>query len=809
MYKKFTIFTIILSLLFTYPAFGEVIAPEPDAAQAFATAVGDDLPVSRALVAKMLSLAHNDLNAIITYDREISFSDTSYEKWYDKFINAAFISGLMQGTDGKFMPEQPITLRQSQILLDSLDPKNPVKIKITDETANKPISYALWVTLYKKHLENISGDKKLKDVFNIDERVFVVLATPDNNNKLTGFNMITDKGPVTYEGLNMKPYIDKSIRVLQKDGDVIAILAIEDNSPTIENAYIVNADTTSITIFSGGAERAYKYTKSPQNSAGKICDITINGENASKVVLYEPKMNDVVKMTNQKEIEFENKGTIPYSENIKVYSTSSGNVKWKALKDWVVGYDLGDFILKDGKIIAAVMKKAPPTDKMRVAININGFKGLNHDNVTFTSSGKFTMKIGSKAKTFNPGETLDVKKELGSSKTRMYISPVSTGGTIAISSIKREWPQNQSPAFRGVFEVSRNENGKYNVVNEVNIDDYLYGVVPSEMLTAYGVEAAKVQAVTARSYAKNQILANRFHQYGATVDDSVSSQVYLRIPETDVSIKAVNETKGQCLTYKGEPISANFFSTSSGVTANGGEVWADSVTKQFPTVTHEYLKSVKQFEGDKYGDLSKEENAAAFFKAKDINAFDSSFPWFRWSVTMTGAEIAATINATIKGRYDISPQLIKTLQPNNTYRSRPISTIGDLVDLEVTKRGESGNIMEMKVTGTKATVKIMTEYNVRALIKPSQQIKGAKPIVTTKKDGSTNNNYSIMPSAFYTMDKKTNGNGVVTSVTFYGGGNGHGAGMSQNGVKGMIDKGYTFEKILQHYYPGTEISNLQ
>ena len=58
------------------------------------------------------------------------------------------------------------------------------------------------------------------------------------------------------------------------------------------------------------------------------------------------------------------------------------------------------------------------------------------------------------------------------------------------------------------------------------------------------------------------------------------------------------------------------------------------------------------------------------------------------------------------------------------------------------------------------------------------------------------------------MDKTYDDHGNVMSITFYGGGNGHGVGMSQNGVKGMIDQGFGFAEILTHYYKGTEIKKM-
>jgi len=326
------------------------------------------------------------------------------------------------------------------------------------------------------------------------------------------------------------------------------------------------------------------------------------------------------------------------------------------------------------------------------------------------------------------------------------------------------------------------------------------------MPSSYGVEASMIQAITARSYAYNQFYANRAHAFGANVDDSVSYQVYNNIPENDVSIRAVNDTRGQALTYNGEVVSANFFSTSSGHTANGGEVWAHSITRQFPTASAGYLRSAKQFEGPDY-DMSNEEEAAKFFKLNDIAAYDSDISWFRWNVIMTAEEIAAAINSGIKGRYDANAPLIKTLQEDGIYRSMPISSIGELKNLTVMRRGAGGNIMEMKVEGTAATVLLITEYNVRALIKP-QQLTGGVPIILRRKDGTEVANYSIMPSAFYTMDKTYADDGRLVSVKFTGGGNGHGAGMSQNGARGMLQRGYSIPEILTHFYKGTEIAEV-
>ena len=126
--------------------------------------------------------------------------------------------------------------------------------------------------------------------------------------------------------------------------------------------------------------------------------------------------------------------------------------------------------------------------------------------------------------------------------------------------------------------------------------------------------------------------------------------------------------------------------------------------------------------------MSQEENAERFLKTKDIDSYDKDFRWFRWQVTMTKEELTAIIQANLKERYKAKPKLIKTLDENKIFRIRPIESIGELLDIQVYKRGQGGNIMELVLVGTENTIKIATEYNIRFLLRPKQYIKGKEPI---------------------------------------------------------------------------------
>jgi stage II sporulation protein D len=412
--------------------------------------------------------------------------------------------------------------------------------------------------------------------------------------------------------------------------------------------------------------------------------------------------------------------------------------------------------------------------------------------------------LNSKKISCKSGSEKDIKLKVGE-----RAKVISKNNKIKILSINRGWGDSRfNPIYRGLLEIEKTKDG-YLIVNEVDFEEYLYSVVPSEMPSSYGIEAAKVQAICARSYAFSQLYANRFSQYGAHVDDSTSCQVYNNVRETDNSIKAVNETKGLFLSYKGNIISANFFSTSCGVTSNSGEVWGNYLNKQFPSSSPEYMQSKFQYDkGNLKYDLSKENDFREFIQDNNIITYDSEFSWYRWNVTMTCKQIEKAINKEIPSRYKVVPKYIKTLDDNDIFRSREVDDIGELVDIFVYSRGESGIITELLIKGTKGVYKVSTEYNIRKLITPINYVEGEKEIAIIKNDGQKTYNMSILPSAFFIMNKKYDTNKRLKSITFIGGGYGHGAGMSQNGVKGMVDKGYNYAEILKHYYNGTSITKL-
>lgn len=766
--------------------------------------IGDDLPISRALVAKMITLAFNNKWEIASMDNEISFTDVKEEDWYYEYINAAVAQGYMSGTGKQFLPLEPLNIEQAQILIDKINSKNKTKIKMTEETKTKPISYSLWGELFEKALKERTGKEDIFSDYGIEEKQIIVFATP-NNYELSSWTMATDKGMIGFAGFSVDGYIDEKVKVLLKENEIISIRSILENAPIITGAYIrIKPDNKIETFISDTSREFYCANVNSLEQGNYIADIQVKNGQILQIIPLTENKTGTIKKVEEKQIELAESGKNELTEDIKIYEETENGVNWKSTKNLICGTNIADYYLKDGKIAAAVVRRKASPEKIRIVLSSSDFSSYVHENVLLSSStGMIISSQDFKKEIPSDWElkiSLDENTELFENG-RITISPVGENGKLQLKSVLKN---DVVPQYRGIFEIEKKEDG-FVIVNEVDLEQYLYAVIPSEMPSSYGEEAAKVQAVTARSYAYNQFYANKFCQYGANVDDSTTCQVYNTVEENETSMKAVNATKGLCITYQGAVISANFFSTSAGYTANSGEVWANNTNKKFPGFTEEYLKATPQYMTGDFGDLSQEENAAKFLKEKNIDSFDNWTGWFRWQTSMTAQQLTATINHNIKEAYENSKALVKTQQPDGTYKSRPIETVGEVLDISVKKRGQGGNVMELLIKGSKAQVIVSTEYNVRKVLQPVNYIAGADNVILSCMDGTQKINYKLLPSGFFTFDLEKETRGAIKFITIYGGGNGHGVGLSQNGTKGMVDKGMKYDEILKHYYKGVEL----
>ncbi len=757
---------------------------------------GDDIPITRGEMAKMIALSFYTPEEIANMKNNIQFHDVSVEDWYYPYINAAVTDGYLSGDGENFLPEEDVTLEQTQYLINRLNPDNQTKITINDENKNKSVAYSLWLELFQEALQGRRAENSLYS-YGILPREQVLLDTADN-----GTILLMEDGIFTSTGRSLKALENKKIKVLQKDREIVAIEEILDETPTIQNAFFTVTDD-GIEVNTGDGIVVYEYENTESLPQNGIADIQIQEDTILSITPIENGGSDVIKKATSNSIELQNKGILEWAENAKIYEDINGVVTRRPVTRLISGTDIADFYYKDGKVAAAVIRREATPNNIRVLLSNTAYNSYTHPNVTITADRPFTVKGGDVIKTFQAGEelTLTTENDLGLfEKGRVYINTEDDGQFI----VKNITRNDVFPQYRGSLELEKTPNG-FIMINEVPFETYLKGVVPFEMPVSFGLEPLKVQAVSARSYAYNQFFANRYNDYGAHVDDSTNSQVYNGSQTQEISDRAVEETKGMGVTYGDKVVNANFYSTSAGVTANSGEVWATDNGKTFPSENKGYLISKQQGLTKEIGDLTKAENAESFFKNWEVESYDSASPWFRWKTTLP-KQVINKLNERILQVYDSNHNLVEVLQQDGTWKvSRP-SDLGKIQGISVSERGEGGNAMFLTVTGENGSARIKTEYAIRNVLKPVGD--DETDVILQLKDGSEKINYAILPSAFIVIEEQKTPENDLESVTIYGGGNGHGAGMSQYGSMGMAEKGFDYQQILEHYFEGAKVQRI-
>jgi stage II sporulation protein D len=340
--------------------------------------------------------------------------------------------------------------------------------------------------------------------------------------------------------------------------------------------------------------------------------------------------------------------------------------------------------------------------------------------------------------------------------------------------------------YAGSFIISRYEDG-YAVVNEVDIESYLCGVVPSEMPAYFEEEALKAQAVCARTYIVKQLMADNYPEYGADVDDSVRFQVYNQVAADERVLAAVDATRGQLLTVDQLPINAYFFSTSDGVT-NGLEIWGGEPV--------DYLTSVRGKAGEGLVDLSSEDAFRSFIDEMDSEDYDYSSSYYRWRASLDLSQDFSQIKTKLYGIDEAQPDCV--IIRDSDGQELPISELEqwtEAVGLQVLERSAAGAVLRLSISCDEGSIEVSNEHYIR-------QVLGAWMEYLSDKDGNELAASGMLPSASFYVQP------VKDGIVLIGGGSGHGIGMSQYGANGMAADGADMEAILSFYYEGAELTSL-
>ncbi len=337
--------------------------------------------------------------------------------------------------------------------------------------------------------------------------------------------------------------------------------------------------------------------------------------------------------------------------------------------------------------------------------------------------------------------------------------------------------------YNGGFEYVRPDGGNLRVINVVDLEDYVKGVVPYEMNGDWPLAALEAQAVCARTFACRN---TKHASYDFDVCSAICCQVYNGVnTATDRSNEAVDNTEGVCIWYDGELIEAVYHSSDGGATEDAKNVWGGDVP---------YLQGKK----DPYESLI-------------------SIPNYSYTVTYTPAELTWVLQ-------------------NSGY------TIGTVADVYVAERTALGNVSKVVFTDTSGKTLTVTGQACSNAFYSTTYGKNVRSLNFTISGGSgeTSGSGFCVNSASNWIDSlagaavitaggqqtklpgsgwcavtdsgtvaleaasggTSSGSGDLFVIT--GTGNGHHVGMSQYGAKAIAENGYSYEDILSFYY--TEVT---
>ena len=355
-------------------------------------------------------------------------------------------------------------------------------------------------------------------------------------------------------------------------------------------------------------------------------------------------------------------------------------------------------------------------------------------------------------------------------------------------------------SYYGRLEVTL-ENAGLLLVNALSLEQYLCGVVPSEMPASYESEALKAQAILARTYAYKYLIQPAFPDLGAHVDDSIAFQVYGNIDNSNTTAQAVSDTAGVLLFCDRSLAEVYYYSTSCGFGTDGTAWGGDG--KPYLQATRIGPGTLKSADGSLQGEaaeayyleaLKQEQVFRNMIVRPFVEGYESAEAWYRWSAEEVEIEPDAILNR-MKERYAANPNVILTQNAKGEYVSKSVKALGDIKSIKVSERGAGGVCKSLIIEGTEHTYKVLLEYNIRYVL-------NGNGVTVTRADGTTAYCSTLLPSGFFYLDTVHFGQNVI-SYNIYGGGYGHGVGMSQNGANRMAKKGLSCQDILEHFFPGT------
>ena len=715
--------------------------------------------ITRAAAAKSVALAllsPEELNAWEKTYGASRFAADEVGEWYVPYLDYLYENDYLDEAETPADREHAegfLTYREAARIAEQLSGNLKRLVLANRRNGEKAYPAEDWWLLYDSLLKEADREGA------VHTETVCIYGTPENIQGCPAWTAYTSLGTLTFYGLSLDSYVDHELSVLLRDGELIHVQKDKGQNTLYRNVWILDGDSQGLMVYIGDIQRRIPFRKNYKKTVeliGNLADLTMDHGKITKVSVKKERISGKVLSVQAGSIELEGYGTVPLDTEYKVLKTY-GDVKRQQLSDILVGSENQEFIVAKGKICAAIKEREDAADRIRVLIMGNGFESRYHEKIEITCPGSIKKIQGDSETMLDPASVISVTSGDGTCSERLILEP-QDGSELTVNSLVRA---QGTPSYGGRLEILDTENGLV-LVNEIDMEEYLKKVIPSEMPSSYEKEALKAQAVCARTYAFMQSRSNSYSEYGAQIDDSTQFQVYNNVDPDEKTAQAVQETYGKMLYYNGNPITAYYFSTSCGTTTNAS-IW-DSDPEDTP-----YLRCLSLQTARSRLSFASEEAFASFIKKKDFPAYDASYPLYRWNFRTNGTIIASHVGG-----------------------------VGKITGVSVTERGPGGVAMKLLVKGSEGETTISGQNAIRSAL-------GDASLTLTLMDGKTSDGWSLLPSGFLAIEETGTDEQGVVQFRVYGGGYGHGVGMSQNGAQGMAKAGMGYEEILKYFYDGVTI----
>lgn len=389
----------------------------------------------------------------------------------------------------------------------------------------------------------------------------------------------------------------------------------------------------------------------------------------------------------------------------------------------------------------------------------------------------------------------------GKAYTSIEFAPTSyDGNTFEIEGVTIgvdfHWERKENQRFRGSLRLIV-VDGKITAINIIDVEDYLVSVISSEMKSSCSLPLLRAHAVISRSWLLAQMQARNHEAIKKpTVKGSVENEIirwwdhedhrdfdvcaddhcqrYQGVSRVDghVAAGAVNDTRGLVMMYDGKLCDTRFSKCCGGVFERFESCWED--------VPHPYLVPRRDdVESDSFPDLSSSENIATDWIMSRPQSFCSTTDERILTQVLNNYDLER--RDYYRWTEEISQEKVVTL-----LKDRSDIYVGQVLDMQAVERGPSGRIVRLRIIGTEGEIVIGKELMIRRSLSESH----------------------LLSSAFIVKRHYNDNEEVPASFTLHGAGWGHGVGLCQIGAAVMGERGYGYEEILHHYYPGSKIEQL-